>query len=274
MYVIPSLGRAGMEKVVVDGIKRFDTWKIVPSVCCIWRKGELSHELEEAGIPVFLKTKNNSKFDYFLPLRLKELFKNEKIDVVHSYSGVYRDATLGAMLARVPIIIHTDQGKFYPDTRWTRFNHFLFSLFRERVIAVSHELRDFLVKEVGLSAGKVEVIYNAVDVADHDMDIDAQKKKRSLGLDNQSLLVGIVARLVPVKDHKTLLLAFKDVMQSFPQARLLVIGDGALKQGLVRLIGHCPYDGKVADEKADKQEGHQGWRTCKWGDCHKEKLQV
>ncbi len=36
-----------------------------------------------------------------------------------------------------------------------------------------------------------------------------------------------------------------------------------MKQGLIRLIDSCPYDGKVAYEKANKQKGGQAGGVCK-----------
>lgn len=234
MRVLVSLGRGGMEKVIVDEIKRFDREKVSLSVCCVGRKGEYARELEEDGIKVYLCTKETGGNRIPLPLKLARLFRDENVDIVHSYSGVYRDAALGALFSRVPAILHTDQGKFYPDRRWSRLNHWLFSHFRDKVIAVSNELRDFLVNEVNISPKKVMTIYNAVDVKDHAIKIDVQEKKRQLNISPEEKVIGIVARLVPVKDHRTLFAAFKKVRQACPKTKLLIVGEGPLDEDLRR----------------------------------------
>ena len=232
MHVVVGLGLAGMEKVIVDGLKRFDRKKIISSVCCIIARGSLADKLEESGIRVFELGNGISVLDRIISLKLMKLFKQEKIDIVHSYSGVYRDACMGAKLAGIPINIHTDQGKFYPDTQWTRWNHRFFSLFRDKVVTVSEELKDFLIDEVGIRPGKIMINYNGVDIKDHELGIDPLKKRQELGLDGGRLVIGIVARLVPVKDHKTLFLSAKMVFESVPEGVLLVIGDGPLRGDL------------------------------------------
>jgi len=226
-HVLGYLGVGGMEKVVVDIILRLDRQKICPVVFCVQGKGELSNTLEANRIKVGLLKKKD--FPLSAAFALAKLFKSEKVDVVHSYSGVYRDATLAGMLAKIPIIIHTDQGKFYPDSRWTRFNHWFFSHFRDKVTAVSEELKDFLIQEVGIDRNKVIRIYNAVDVAEHDIRVNVSEKRKELGIPSGDKIIGVVARLVPVKDHNTLFLAFKRVRETFGKVKLLVVGGGPLR---------------------------------------------
>jgi len=45
-------------------------------------------------------------------------------------------------------------------------------------------------------------------------------------------VIAIVARLAPVKDHRYLIEAFRILLQRCPQARLLIIGDGPLREKL------------------------------------------
>jgi glycosyltransferase involved in cell wall biosynthesis len=61
---------------------------------------------------------------------------------------------------------------------------------------------------------------------------DKQAVRTELGVPDGAPLVGIVARLVAVKGHKYLLDAFKSVLRIFPEARLLIVGDGLLKKDL------------------------------------------
>jgi glycosyltransferase involved in cell wall biosynthesis len=77
-------------------------------------------------------------------------------------------------------------------------------------------------------------IYNAVDVKDHAIKIDVQEKKRQLNISPDEKVIGIVARLVPVKNHRTLFAAFKKVRQACPKTRLLIVGEGPLDEDLRR----------------------------------------
>jgi glycosyltransferase involved in cell wall biosynthesis len=49
------------------------------------------------------------------------------------------------------------------------------------------------------------------------------------------IIIGMTARLDPIKDHKTLLLAFKNLLQEYPRAKLWLLGDGLLKNKLIAL---------------------------------------
>jgi len=226
-HIVYSLRVGGLEKVATDIISHFDKEKINVSVFCVGKKGEYAKELEKHNIDVSLL--NGCKYPLKNAFMLAQIFKKEKFDVVHSHSGVDRDAVL-AVLAGVHIIVHTDHGRFYPDSKWSRINHKFFSCFRDKVITVSDELKSFMSKEVGIKQDKLTRIYNGVDTNNND--IDVSKKKKELGISSDDKIIGIIARLAPVKDHNTLFLAFKKVREKISNVKLLVVGDGSLRKTL------------------------------------------
>lgn len=57
------------------------------------------------------------------------------------------------------------------------------------------------------------------------------------GLTDESVIFGCVARLSPEKAHSDLITAFKTVRKEIPNAHLILVGDGPLKDGLQRLTG-------------------------------------
>ncbi len=253
-HVVLALGVGGMEKVIVDIISRLDQEAFESRVYCVSRKGALSKYLEQRGINTVLV--RGASFPFHLPFILAGMFKKDGIDIVHSYSGVYRDAALAGFIAKTAVVMHTDQGKFYPDSLKTRLNHRVFSMFRDKVTAVSEELRDFLIKEVGIPSKKVVRIYNGVDVKDHDISVDQAAKKKELGLSSDARVIGIVARLVPVKDHATLFRAFKKIREKTDNVKLLVVGDGQLRDVLKRLAEELGQAGDIifAGNRSDVRE--------------------
>jgi sugar transferase (PEP-CTERM/EpsH1 system associated) len=224
-----------MEQVLVNGLLHTDLERVRPMVCCVIKRGMKADRVEKAGIPVFIETKRG-RGDLTFPLRLAQLLKSQRVDVVHTYSGVYRDGCLAARLARVPVNLHTDQGRFYPADSWKlRLTHRFMTRLRDRVISVSKELKDYLVNEVGLPPEKVTVIYNAVDCNASHPSGNPDDLRHELGLNDDCLVVGIVGRLVPVKDHGTLLKATARMFAAVPQVRLLVVGEGPLRAELEAL---------------------------------------
>jgi sugar transferase (PEP-CTERM/EpsH1 system associated) len=236
MHVLPYLDvDGGMEKVLVDGLMHTNRKRVYPMVCCLQEKGGRAPQLEEVGIQVFVEPKRGRR-DWAFPLRLAKLLKSRRVDVVHTYSGVYRDGCLAARLARVPVNLHTDQGRFYPADSWKlRLTHRFMTRLRDRVISVSKELKDYLVNEVGLPPEKVTVIYNAVNCNPSHPSGNPDDLQHELGLNDDCPVVGIVGRLVPVKDHGTLLKATARMFAAVPQVRLLVVGEGPLRAELEAL---------------------------------------
>lgn len=64
---------------------------------------------------------------------------------------------------------------------------------------------------------------------------ERRKKRESFGLPADGLIAGCVARLVPVKDHRTLITSWRDVVQRVPHATLAIIGGGHLRDSLETL---------------------------------------
>jgi sugar transferase (PEP-CTERM/EpsH1 system associated) len=232
MHILPTLGIGGMETVLVEMLQLFDKERFMTCVCSMGNKGELAVDLEKASIPVFSVEKFN-KFDIFRVWRLAQLLKREKIDVVHTYSGVYRDGAIAARLAGVPVTLHTDQGKLYSKKMLTGLYHRVISNYlRDKVIAVSEDLKNYLSKTIGIRPSKIIVIPNAVRTDRILHGFDRSIYRHNLGLSAGDLAIGIVARLVPVKDHSVLLEASAKVFKAIPNAKLFIVGDGPLKNEL------------------------------------------
>jgi sugar transferase (PEP-CTERM/EpsH1 system associated) len=232
MHILPFLDvDGGMEKVLVDGLLRTDLQRVFPMVCCLEEKGGRAAQLERVGIEIFVESKR-SRMDWAFPLRLAKLLKDQRVDIVHTYSGVYRDGCLAARLAGVPFNVHTDQGRFYPDTWKIRLTHRLMTKLRDKVISVSKDLKDYMINEVGIPSEKVVVIYNAVDCNHSHSFTQSDDLRHEFGLINGHPVVGIIGRLVPVKDHSTLLKASVKVFASMPEAKLVIVGDGPLRSEL------------------------------------------
>jgi glycosyltransferase involved in cell wall biosynthesis len=66
-----------------------------------------------------------------------------------------------------------------------------------------------------------------------------------LGLREEDPVLGNVARLVPMKDHQTLLRAVALVRERYPQVKCLLIGDGPLREDLERQVRQAGLSGSV-----------------------------
>jgi glycosyltransferase involved in cell wall biosynthesis len=80
---------------------------------------------------------------------------------------------------------------------------------------------------------KITSIVNGVPVPELQPD-DRNAVREQFGIPCDAPTLGIVARLAPEKDHRTLLEAFSHLRVTCPAAHLLIVGDGPLRSALVQ----------------------------------------
>ncbi|HEY6759986.1 MAG TPA: glycosyltransferase [Baekduia sp.] len=101
------------------------------------------------------------------------------------------------------------------------------------VVCVSADLQDRLV-QAGVRAERTSVIVNAVEAAPDLSGARRAALDAELGLPAGAPVVAIVGRLVPQKAHARFLVAARRVVDVLPEARLLVVGDGELREDIRR----------------------------------------
>ncbi|MDD5422976.1 MAG: glycosyltransferase family 4 protein [Candidatus Omnitrophica bacterium] len=175
--------------------------------------------------------------------KLCGIMKRERPAIVHTHTA--KAGTLGrlaAILTGVPVRIHTFHGHVFDGyfsphkaKAFVLIEKFL-ARFTSRVIMVSEGVRNEIVKELKVaSPSKSVVIPLGLELEQF---LDSEKRKGALrlmlGIGGDVMLIGIVGRLVPIKNHKMFLDAAKKISDRKLSAKVkfLVIGDGELKEDL------------------------------------------
>lgn len=109
----------------------------------------------------------------------------------------------------------------------------LYPWLADRLIAVSHGVRDDLIAHFGIKPAQIEVIYNPTVTPDIAERCSLSVNHPWLADAGVPLIIG-VGRLTPQKDFPTLLRAFTKVRAARP-ARLILLGDGPLRPELIQL---------------------------------------
>jgi glycosyltransferase involved in cell wall biosynthesis len=105
-------------------------------------------------------------------------------------------------------------------TCWLVNNHV------DRVVAVSGAVKEALI-ESGISREKIAVIYNSIALARFNPSlIERNEVRRELGIDGDNIVVGTVGKLHQGKGVFELLSAVHRLMETYPNFRLLFVGDG------------------------------------------------
>jgi glycosyltransferase involved in cell wall biosynthesis len=114
------------------------------------------------------------------------------------------------------------------------------------VLANSSEVAA-MVRDDGVPAQRVAVIANFLEagafVPPPESDVAAWRSAR--GIPEGATVLGIVARLAPVKNHESLFRALARIAPRFPSLHLAVIGDGPLRSTLEALAGQLGLDARI-----------------------------
>ncbi len=105
----------------------------------------------------------------------------------------------------------------------------------------------------GTDPKQIVVIYNGIDAIQPISSEERNEILLSYGGDPRKKAVGIVARLEEVKDHKTFLLAAREILKRREDILFYIIGDGSLKASLeeearaLHITEHILFTGFVKD---------------------------
>ncbi|MFA5317735.1 MAG: glycosyltransferase family 4 protein [Dehalococcoidales bacterium] len=179
-----------------------------------------------------------------------------KPDIVHTHTA--KAGALGraaAILAGVPVRIHTFHGHIF-DGYFSRLQESVFlviermlAYFTKYIIVVSEAQKEEIVNKYKIAGeGKVRVVPLGLEL-DRFSSIAARggKIRGELGIGDGCILIGIIGRLVPVKNHRMFLDACKKLfdMAGGLDIKCVIIGGGEEKEGLERYANELGICGRV-----------------------------
>jgi glycosyltransferase involved in cell wall biosynthesis len=176
--------------------------------------------------------------------QLCAIFRREKYAVVHTHSskaGII--GRLAARLAGVKIIVHTIHGlPFHPYQsrllNWMYvFLERLAARVSTRIVCVADAMAEQAVTAGVANKAKFATIHSGMDL-DAFLRSDAvrEEARRNLGITGEDVVIGMIARLFPLKGHEYLFAAAPEIVQRFPGTRFLLVGEGILRARFHRIL--------------------------------------
>lgn len=189
----------------------------------------LAQRAEAAGVPVHAVGPKGRRI--LAALLVRRLVAAQEYDVVHvNEPHALTAAWLAGARTMVPVV--TSRRVAYPLKK----NHFALKRYLSvsRFLAISRFVEQSLLNS-GITAKKVEIIYEGVEVAPPVPEQVRARARERWGISDGELLVGCVGYLLPEKGQEHLVRAFPEVRAKFPEARLLLAGDGRCRKTLESL---------------------------------------
>lgn len=236
LHLITGLEVGGAENMLLKILPRtsdaFDH-----SVCSIIGVGPIGDKLVAAGIPVYYLDLSQTLDITIIP-KLKKIILDLQPDVLVTY--LPHADLLGRIIGKlthVPTIVcsvrvRLTRSKYLPYFILDGLTSLLVNKyhFNSRTIAQLHR------KILRVPAGKITVIPNTIDVDLYNLTIDHAAKKKELGLPNDKIIIGCVARLRKQKGHNDLIAAFHQSHSVRPETVLVLVGDGEEKPAILQDI--------------------------------------
>jgi glycosyltransferase involved in cell wall biosynthesis len=233
--------------LLAEGLDRRGFETTLAAGRCEPGEADMADFARERGVrPVTVKALGRSvSFDSDLRsfADLLALVRRVRPHVVHTHTA--KAGALGrlaAFLAAVPVRVHTFHGHVFHGYFGRTASHAvvlaerLLGALSHRVLAVSREVARDLGEAYGVAPpGKIQVVPLGLDLEPFARAGDGEGRgelRREIGAAPEDLLVGIVGRLVPVKDHGFFLDAAAELLREMPQARIVIAGSGPAEAGL------------------------------------------
>ncbi len=236
----------GTEQVIKNLVENSDAEKVDASILCIESPlGPFADDLIKKGVSITAFSRTHG-FDRSLITKIRNYIKQYKIDVLHCHQYTPWVYGVQAAVTTKTKVIFTEHGRFHPDSStWKRklVNPCL-HMITAGTTAISNATKDALVAYENLPAHDVQVIYNGIVPLTIDQH-QVKQLRKELGISANTLCLGTVARLDPIKNHPMMLKAFRKVLDSGIDAKLMIVGDGEMREAISSLIAELKLEPHV-----------------------------
>ena len=246
----------GPEKTILMGAARADRRRFEVTVCYIRDSRDLAYSIGDRARRLgvdYVEIVERNSFDRRVWGELRRVVRERGIDIVHGHE--YKTDLLALLVARAEGVIPLATAHGW--TGHTRRERLFYYPLDKRVvarfpiaIAVSGGIRSELIRR-GATPAQVRVVLNGIDHRAFHRDRSREESARAaLGLNPSDIVVGSIGRLEPQKRFDVLIRACAALRQRLPALRVVIAGDGSLRDTLAaqaaqmlpdacRLLGHC-----------------------------------
>lgn len=223
----------GVEAVVMNYYKHINRSKIQFDFICDSDSTSIPYdEIASLGGKVILIPPYQKIFKYHK--ELKKVLQEGNYKIVHSHINTLSVFSLfAAKRANVPIrIAHSHSNTSFKEKTRNILKQILrpFSkIFSTDLFCCSESSGRWLFGNKVYDEGKVFLLNNAIELEKFSFNEKIRKKRRKeLGIDNNTLVIGHVGRFAKVKNHIFLIDIFNELHKQISDSILLLVGDGQL----------------------------------------------
>jgi sugar transferase (PEP-CTERM/EpsH1 system associated) len=243
MHLLLKFGFGGSEGGVLKLANGFDRTRVLPSICSALPPDTIRLKLA-ADVPLF-EVGRSAGNDLGFVRRLYRLLRRERPHVLHTHGwATLCEGVLAGRLARVPLIVHGEHGTLETRARNLRLQRLVWGRV-DQVLSVSSRLAEKMAATVQFPLARIHTIRNGVDL-DRFTPALRPAARREHGGASDIPRIGIVGRLLPVKDHRGFLAALALLRAQGVRFQAVIVGDGPLAAELRQVVADHGLESFVA----------------------------
>lgn len=244
-HVLYGLGIGGIETLAVKLFNRMDRSRFEHVVINLTPADDLVSEIEPGAARLYFLNKGPGSDLRIFP-EITRIMLQERPDVVHTRNWTTLiEGVVPSIAARVSGRVHSFDGlnadNLGEEPARRIWAQRLLLKRVQKIVARSEAMRDAMAGQLKLDPSTIQLIADGIDLARYDKPVDRNAIRARFGIEADDRVVGIVARLDPVKDHRTLFRAVARVVPEVPNLKVMVVGGGPIEAELRSEVNASPY---------------------------------
>lgn len=238
--VLQVVDKFSIDGQSIHGVARLMSWwtNVIDqeyfemSILGLRAPSEAGRYIEKQGGQVFYS--DHSRLNPKSLLDIVKVARQTGADILHLHG--YKSCTLGRIagaLLNTPVVLH-EHAAFPTIPAYQQVADWLLAVLNDRVVVNCESVAEFCVEQRSMDPENIEVIFNGIPL-DKFRDVPrkaAEEVANELGIETAAPIVGTVARLDDQKGVRYLLRAVSSIKADVPGTKVLIIGDGNLREEL------------------------------------------
>lgn len=238
-HVLSSLDYGGQERIALDlAVGQRDAGHEVIIVTLDDGAGPLRAEFNRASLEVLAVPKAGEGFDTGLWRRLGALFRERRLELVHTHNPLPLYYAAVPARATRAALVHTKHG-INPTSKRRTWMRRGFGLLVDAFVCVSESTAEVARREHECRRRALHVILNGTDLSRFGPDAAARAAIRDeLGIPSAATVVGTVGRIYPEKAHPFLIDSLLDLLGE--DLHIVIVGTGPKAEALAEKVASLP----------------------------------
>ena len=234
LHLITDLNVGGAETMLHKLVSHSDRKRFKHHVVSMLDKGVLGDRIQAAGVQVHVLGMRRGRPSFRGSLALRSILRETRPDILQTW--MYHADLLGTLAVvgmKNTVLLWNlrnsslDTSQYRRLSRWT-MRACAFLSRHPRIVVSNSEAACHDHMRLGYKPRRWVVIPNGFDISEFAPEPSARLSVRNeLRLASETILIGLIARYDPQKDHVTFLQAAAQLAQAEPRVHFLLAGEGA-----------------------------------------------